>query len=351
MNADDNKAGLVLQCDLSGDIIRILRDDLAVTAGCPLPLTFFGIVELQSRGKARDFLETVREAHAACGWELNVRCDGHWTGLFLAGGLVDEGIIICGFRFRTGLDSLFAEIIEFQNEQMIALRKALTAEQLSAARQRALGQEMLDTFTVMNNELVNMQRELSQRNATLADANARLEALATTDGLTGLKNHRAFQESLEGEFARAARHGLPLSLLILDVDYFKRFNDQFGHPAGDMALKQVAQILVDVSRSETLIARYGGEEFALILPNCESEQADIVAERVRHAVEVGPWDLRPITVSVGAAAVTIDTQDRVSLIVRADAAMYRAKVNGGNQVCSIYDACKPNEYEAVTQYP
>ena len=152
---------------------------------------------------------------------------------------------------------------------------------------------MLEEFTRLNNELVNTQRELAQRNSELADANAQLESLATTDGLTGVKNHRAFQESLEREYARAMRYGSPLSLLMLDVDHFKQFNDQFGHPAGDEALKQVARILASESRSDALVARYGGEEFAVILPNCGYEEAAGIAERVRRAVETGPGTCGP----------------------------------------------------------
>jgi len=165
------------------------------------------------------------------------------------------------------------------------------------------------------------------------------ESSATTDCLTGLKNHRAFQESLEREYARATRYGSPFSLLMVDIDHFKQFNDQFGHPAGDEALKQVARILASESRSDSLVARYGGEEFAVILPNCGCEEAAGVAERVRRAVEMGPWDLRSVTVSLGTATMIDSTQDRAALIARADAAMYRAKVNGRNQVCSGSDVC------------
>ena len=193
---------------------------------------------------------------------------------------------------------------------------------------------ILDDFTRLNNELVNTQRELARRNAELAVANTRLELLATTDGLTGLKNHRSFQESLEHEYARAMRYGTRLSLLMLDVDHFKQFNDQFGHPAGDGVLKRVATIIASESRDEKLVARYGGEEFAIIMPNCGFKDAVGVAERVRRAVELGPWVLRHITVSIGVATKNKSTQDRVDLIARADAALYRAKINGRNRVCN-----------------
>jgi diguanylate cyclase (GGDEF)-like protein len=334
----DDKSGIVLQCDQSGEIIRVIRDDLGITTGCLSASTLLGIVDPQSREKAQEFLRAAIEAHATFGWEVNVQCDGKLTGLLLVAGLTDVGIIICGTRSRAGLNELFDEMMRIQNEQVNALRTSLKAEQLEAATHRQREEKILEDFSRLNNELVNTQREMARLNADLAVANSRLESLATTDGLTGLRNHRAFQESLEREYARAARDGSPLSLLLLDVDHFKQFNDQFGHPAGDGALKEVARILNKSSRlSDTVVARYGGEEFALILPNCGCDEAAAVAERVCRSVETGPWPLRPVTVSVGSATMIHSAPDRASLIARADAAMYRAKASGRNQVCSGND--------------
>jgi diguanylate cyclase (GGDEF)-like protein len=341
VNVPDDKSGIVLQCDQSGEIIRVIRDDLGITAGCLSASTLFGIVDPLSREKAQNFLQAAIEAHATFGWEVNVQCDGQLTGLLLVAGLTDVGIVICGTRSRAGLNELFDEMMRIQNDQVNALRSSLKEEQLEAATCSQREEETLDDFSRLNNELVNTQRELGRLNADLAVANSRLESLATTDGLTGLKNHRAFQESLEREYARAARDGSPLSLLMLDVDHFKQFNDQFGHPAGDGALKEVARILTQGNRlSDTVAARYGGEEFALILPKCGRNEAAAVAERLRRSVEMGPWPLRPITVSVGLATMIHSTPNRASLIARADAAMYRAKVSGRNQVCSDSETCE-----------
>jgi len=339
VNAPDSKSGIMLLCDPSGEILRVIRDDLGITAGCPSKSTLFGIVDPQSREKAQEFLQAAIISHGTFGWELNVHCDGQLTGLLLIGGVTPEGIIVCGSPTRTGLNRVFDEMMKIQNEQLNVLRKTLKEEQLEAATHRQCEQELLEEFTCLNNELINTQRELARRNSSLADANARLESLATTDGLTGMKNHRAFQESLEREYASARRYETPLSLLMLDVDHFKQFNDQFGHPAGDAALKQVARILASQNRSDAVIARHGGEEFAVILPNCGYEEAAGIAERVRRAVEMGPWDLRPVTVSLGSATMMDSTRDRSDLIAWADAAMYRAKVSGRNQVCSSSDVC------------
>lgn len=338
MNAPDDKSGIVLHCNPAGEILRVIHDDLGITAGGLAPSTLFGLVDVESRAKAQAFLKAAVESHAVFGWELNVYCDGQLTCLTLSGGLTDDGLFVCGSPSGANRNKLLDDMMEIHNEQLNALRTTIKEERLESARDGESGQAMLNEFMRLNNELVNTQRELARRNAELADANVRFESLATTDGLTGLKNHRAFQEALEREYARAGRSGSPLSLVMIDVDRFKQFNDQFGHPAGDEALKQVARILTEASRSDTIVARYGGEEFAAILPDCGRKDAAGVAERLRRAVEDGPWILRPITASLGTATMLDSTLDRAALIAQADAALYRAKVDGRNRVCGMSDA-------------
>ena len=240
-------------------------------------------------------------------------CDGELTGLSLTGGVTEDGIVICGSPSRTGLNKLFDEMMKIQNEQLNALRTTLKDQQLEATSMQRSHQQMLEEFSRLNNELVNTQRELALRNAELADANAKLESLATTDGLTGLKNHRAFQEELERQFAASARNGSALSLLLLDVDHFKQFNDTFGHPAGDQVLKQVAQILTAETRGDALPARYGGEEFVVVLPNADCRAAAETAERLRRAIETASWELLPLTVSIGMATTTTAILNRATL--------------------------------------
>ncbi len=176
----------------------------------------------------------------------------------------------------------------------------------------------------------------------LEKANDELEALATTDGLTGLKNHRAFQERLAEEVSRASRYGLPLSLILLDVDSFKRYNDTHGHPAGDVVLKAVAQVLQDCARDTDLVARYGGEEFVIVLPQTEADGAVAFAERLRTAVESYPWLLQSVTASFGAASLHLGEEASADLIARADRALYRSKAEGRNCVThGTGGACLP----------
>ncbi len=170
----------------------------------------------------------------------------------------------------------------------------------------------------------------------VAKANAELEALATTDVLTGLRNRRAFGDRLDAEVARAARYGPPLSLLMLDVDHFKQYNDMFGHQGGDAVLRRVADLLLREARETDLVARYGGEEFGLILPQTDARGALVVAERIRAAIEGDGWAERPVTASLGSATHGLAAHgfgmDGPALIAEADGALYRAKSAGRNRV-------------------
>lgn len=160
--------------------------------------------------------------------------------------------------------------------------------------------------------------------------------LSTTDGLTGLANRRHFDQSLQSEWQRSARNQTSLSLLMIDIDYFKRYNDQYGHLMGDECLRQVARILYDcVQRSGDLVARYGGEEFVLLLPGADAGDAKVVAQRcmdellkakILHGTsEVSPW----LTFSIGVATTVADQNVLPqTLVKRADVALYCAKSAG-----------------------
>ncbi|MGQ0643802.1 MAG: diguanylate cyclase [Gemmatimonadaceae bacterium] len=185
-------------------------------------------------------------------------------------------------------------------------------------------------------QLEEAQAKLRAQQERLIDANARLEALASLDPLTNLKNRRAFEERLHEEISRARRSKESFALLLLDIDHFKNFNDSFGHPRGDDVLKSVARVLSRSVRDADFIARYGGEEFAIILPDSDREGAKLMAERLRLAIEENGWDMRPITVSVGAAA-WVDGASSESLIDQADRALYRSKQAGRN-IVTLADA-------------
>jgi diguanylate cyclase (GGDEF)-like protein len=183
--------------------------------------------------------------------------------------------------------------------------------------------------------------------AAVSIENARLfeeaRQLAITDPLTGLANHRQFYDQLAREFRRAHRYQRPLTLLMLDLDHFKAFNDRYGHLAGDQALRETADILRQNARSVDLLARYGGEEFAIILPETDLDRAAAHAERIRSAVASHVFEGQEtgqehrVTISIGVAALTAATQKIENLVHDADQAMYRAKAGGRNRLALAPD--------------
>jgi len=182
-------------------------------------------------------------------------------------------------------------------------------------------------------ELEAQNEELRQAQANLADVNMTLEMLATIDGLTGIKNHRAFQEQLDMEWRRRMRTMSPLSLILFDVDHFKTFNDTYGHPKGDDVLRRVGEILMENARDGDFVARYGGEEFIVLAPDTGADGALVLAERLRVALESATWPLREITASFGVASTSLSISSPSELISAADSAMYDAKHKGRNVVC------------------
>jgi len=167
----------------------------------------------------------------------------------------------------------------------------------------------------------------------LHEAKGKLEELASRDGLTGLKNRRAFNDRLEVEFERSRRYGNPLSIVLLDVDKFKHYNDTYGHPAGDLVLKTVAHLLEASIRDSDFVARYGGEEFVLILPHTPADAAMRVAERCRSRIEGHPWPDRAVTASFGIATLQAGVNlNRDELVKASDEALYASKESGRNRV-------------------
>ena len=167
---------------------------------------------------------------------------------------------------------------------------------------------------------------------------AQTRRLAYTDALTNLDNYRSLHARLQQEIDRADRYHRPLSLIMLDIDYFKAFNDSHGHPRGDVILAQVAGVLKQMSRASDIVARYGGEEFAIILPETGKASAEIFGQRLREEIEQhnfpGEDQLpgRVLTISAGIAS-HIALSPKEKLIATADAELYRAKRQGRNRVC------------------
>jgi diguanylate cyclase (GGDEF)-like protein len=192
-------------------------------------------------------------------------------------------------------------------------------------------------------KLIDENRRLVLRLQTnaraLEDLNNRLREVAIRDGLTDLYNHRHFRETLDAEVGRCDREGRPCSIILIDVDHFKRFNDTHGHLSGDEALKMLAGILRTHISESSVAARYGGEEFILMVPEVTRVEALRLAETLRNTVEqtrfLGREDAPAVrlTISLGVASYPEDGENSETLINHADQALYRAKRDGRNQIC------------------
>jgi len=236
---------------------------------------------------------------------------------------------------RTGFECGVDDYLSAPNDAAELFTRIRVAERMICARE-SIGKELgelgrlkadIERLTMLN---ARTTEDVGRFCRDLEFANARLKALSITDGLTGLRNHRELQERLEDEVHRAKRYELPLSLIMLDVDHFKAYNDSFGHPAGDEVLRALARILESQARETDIIARYGGEEFAIVLGNTDREQAVIAAERLRVAVAEVSWPHTRITVSLGVSTLSGAAPNHSTMISEADAALYASKSSGRN---------------------
>jgi diguanylate cyclase (GGDEF)-like protein len=228
--------------------------------------------------------------------------------------------------------------------EMIVLAFALADRFNVMRREKArVQEELIRTQQQLVDNLRSSEHELelrvAERTDELRELNTQLEAMSLTDALTGIANRRRFDQVLEQEWSHARRSGGLLAMALVDVDWFKRYNDHYGHPAGDACLREIAQALATtVNRSTDLVARYGGEEFVFLAPMTDLAGVRGMANKLLHAVEALalPHELSPlgrVSVSIGiAAAVPGQETSAEALVARADAALYEAKKQGRNQL-------------------
>ncbi len=201
-----------------------------------------------------------------------------------------------------------------------------------------------DAISSFQGHLLSIVVDQAAMSMTNAQLHREVESLAVTDGLTGLYNHRHFQERLSAELQRIERIPQALSLMLIDIDHFKKINDIYGHPAGDSVLAKIGTVLKKTLRGIDIIARYGGEEFAAVLIGTESSGARKMAERLRVYVMDKPFliggNKLAVTLSIGIATHPRDAAPKDELISKADQALYYAKKNGRNQVCEWKNVAK-----------
>ncbi|WP_428263533.1 diguanylate cyclase [Haliangium sp.] len=242
-----------------------------------------------------------------------------------------------GGELRDLSSPVYTKQVRFKGAESLVVLPLLSADEaigtfMLAARERhQFGKDVREMLGIIANQVA-----VSLQNGMMY---AKMETMATTDGLTGLTNHRTFQSRLADMLDRAERTRQPISLLLCDVDHFKKVNDTYGHPVGDEVLRQVARVLERSVRKIDVPARYGGEEFAVVLEATGSDGAMRLADRIRKDVgdlvidsDKGPFQ---ITMSIGVASFPDDARERAVLIERADASLYNAKETGRNR-CVAY---------------
>jgi len=243
--------------------------------------------------------------------------------------------------YKLGVGECFGEMSLIEQGNTSAYVVAATDCRYLALDQEALWSMVDVSHGVARNLLLILSRRLRNDNVTISANQNQLrcwENFALSDALTGLNNRRWLDDTIDRVVHRTHQDGAPMSLTMLDVDHFKAFNDKWGHPAGDQALRCLAQVIRTQIRPTDLAARYGGEEFVVLLPNTDIEEAHAIAERLRHAIAYTPCgkegmkDLPPITVSMGVSTLPPGEGDSSLLIANADEALYKAKRAGRNCV-------------------
>jgi diguanylate cyclase (GGDEF)-like protein len=252
-----------------------------------------------------------------------------------------DGLELCR-RVRAAHTETYVYFILLSTKQTYEDRRAALAAGVDDFLLKSLDAEDLfsrirvaQRIIAMQNQLLRFSNQLMEKQKELSSINVDLCERITVDSLTGLKNHRAFFDELERCYAFATRQDTPLSVLLIDIDNFKSYNDSFGHLAGDEVLRIVADILHNNVRVQDMVARYGGEEFGVILPMADTDSAVRLADRLRCLIAGHPWEHRSITVSVGIAARLELVKSAADLVLYADRALYMSK-NGGRNCTSVF---------------
>jgi len=291
------------------------------------------IVDPGSRIKVLNFIADLRTKGAAVQWEVILMGGDRAETIQFSGVRHKDRLMIVGSRDVLDALRMCDELIHIDPEPAALLRSAIK-DYVESHESESLEQlSIYDQISRLNNELVNLQRDLMKKNNELERLNRTIQMLATTDMLTGQNNRMGFFDKGEQQVAQAMRYHRPLSAMMFDVDQFKTINDTYGHLVGDKALAELAARCHSALRKVDILGRYGGDEFVILLPETASAGARVVAERIRQAVsqplQIADRTLT-VTISIGIAELDLKDGDLETLLQHADRALYAAKNAGRN---------------------
>jgi two-component system, cell cycle response regulator len=252
---------------------------------------------------------------------------------------VDRPSIVIGRSSKADIQ-IDQESVSRNHCKLINTGKSIMLRDLGSTNGTYVNDELVDEYVLRDGDLIKIGRcifkFLSGNNIENA-YHEEIYRLTTIDGLTQVYNKRYFIETLEREIGRAHRYRRELSLIMFDIDHFKKINDTYGHLAGDHVLKQLASVIKARIRREDIMSRYGGEEFAIILPEIDNYNAVQFAEKIRGLVEKAVFRFEdtdiPVTISIGCASMTTELQEPHEFVRVADGHLYTAKSQGRNRVC------------------
>jgi two-component system cell cycle response regulator len=233
------------------------------------------------------------------------------------------------------------ESISRNHTKIVNTGKSILIRDLGSTNGTYVNDEPIDEYVMRDGDLIKIGRTIFKflTGGNIENAyHEEIYRLTTIDGLTQIFNKRYFLETIERELARSQRYRRELSLVMFDIDHFKKVNDTFGHLAGDYVLKHLAQAVKTRIRREDCFARYGGEEFSIVLPEIDGLNAKPFAEKIRQLVEATEFRFEntamPVTISMGVATMDAESVDAQALVKRADERLYEAKSSGRNRVCA-----------------
>jgi diguanylate cyclase (GGDEF)-like protein len=251
---------------------------------------------------------------------------------------LEQPAIIIGRSSKSDIQ-VDQESVSRNHAKIINTGKTIILRDLGSTNGTYVNDELIDEYVLRDGDFIKIGRTIFKflsGNNIENSYHEEIYRLTTIDGLTQIYNKRYFLETLEREISRAHRYRRELSMIMFDIDHFKKINDTYGHLAGDYVLKQLASVVKSRIRREDTMSRYGGEEFAIVLPEVDAFNANQTAEKIRKLVEKTVFKFEdtkiPVTISVGVCSITPDTKDPAEFIKNADDKLYQAKAQGRNQV-------------------